>query len=84
MAAWAQAGVSLSHSASVQYAETTRVDSGSLMPGDLVFFYSDIHHVGMYVGGGMFVHAANPTDGVVEEPLFTDYWNSVYMGAGRP
>jgi len=84
MAAWAQVGVALPHSASLQYADTARVDSGSLMPGDLVFFYSDIHHVGMYVGGGMFVHAANPTDGVVEEPLFTDYWQSVYMGAGRP
>jgi len=83
MAAWAQAGVSLAHSASMQYAATARVDSGSLQPGDLVFFYSDIHHVGMYVGGGTFVHAANPTDGVVAESLFSSYWQSVYMGAGR-
>ena len=83
MAAWAQAGVSLSHSASAQYAATSRVDSGSLIPGDLVFFYSDIHHVGMYVGNGMFVHAANPTDGVLVESLFSSYWQSVYVGAGR-
>lgn len=83
MAAWSQAGVALPHAASGQYAATSRVDSGSLIPGDLVFFYSDLHHVGMYIGGGMFVHAANPTDGVVIEPLFSSYWQSVYMGAGR-
>jgi cell wall-associated NlpC family hydrolase len=62
---------------------TSRVDSGSLIPGDLVFFYSDIHHVGIYVGGGMFVHAANPTDGVTTDALFSSYWQSVYVGAGR-
>lgn len=82
-AAWAQVGVYLPHAASGQYAATSRVDSGSLIPGDLVFFYSDIHHVGIYVGGGMFVHAANPGDGVVMEGLFSSYWQSVYMGAGR-
>ena len=84
MAAWAQAGVGLPHAASQQYAMTARVDSGSLVPGDLVFFYSTLHHVGIYVGGGMFVHAANPGDGVVMESLFSGYWQSVYMGAGRP
>ncbi|MCZ3387151.1 MAG: NlpC/P60 family protein [Actinomycetia bacterium] len=83
MTAWATAGVSLPHASSGQYAATTRVDSGSLIPGDLVFFYNDLHHVGMYIGGGMFVHAANPTDGVVIEPLSSSYWQSVYMGAGR-
>ena len=83
MAAWASAGVGLPHASSAQYAMTPRVDSGSLIPGDLVFFYSDLHHVGIYVGGGTFVHAANPGDGVVAEPLFSSYWQSVYMGAGR-
>ncbi len=83
MAAWGQVGVYLPHAASGQYAATSRVDSGSLIPGDLVFFYSDLHHVGIYVGGGMFVHAANPGDGVVMEGLFSSYWQSVYMGAGR-
>jgi cell wall-associated NlpC family hydrolase len=84
MAAWAQAGVSLPHAASQQYYMTPRIDSGSLVPGDLVFFYSTLHHVGIYVGGGMFVHAANPGDGVVMESLFSSYWQSVYMGGGRP
>ncbi|HVQ88458.1 MAG TPA: NlpC/P60 family protein [Actinomycetes bacterium] len=83
MAAWAQAGVSLPHAVSLQYAATARVDSGSLQPGDLVFFYSGLDHVGIYVGGGTFIHAANPTDGVVADDLFSSYWQSVYMGAGR-
>ena len=83
MAAWASAGVGLPHAASQQFSMTPRVDSGSLIPGDLVFFYSDLHHVGIYVGNGTFVHAANPGDGVVAEPLFSSYWQSVYMGAGR-
>jgi cell wall-associated NlpC family hydrolase len=80
-AAWAQAGVYLPHASSAQYSSTSRVSA--LQPGDLVFFYSDLHHVGIYVGGGTFVHAANPGDGVVAESLYSSYWQSVYMGAGR-
>lgn len=83
MSAWASAGVGLPHSAAAQYSSTPRVDSSSLIPGDLVFFYSDLHHVGIYVGNGMMVHAANPGDGVLQEPIFSGYWASVYMGAGR-
>ncbi len=82
MAAWASAGVSLPHSAAAQYGVTSRVDSGSLIPGDLVFFYSPISHVGMYVGGGMIVHASNPGTGVVMEPL-AGYWMSVFVSGGR-
>jgi cell wall-associated NlpC family hydrolase len=81
-AAWAQAGVSLPHSASAQYGVTSRVDAGSLQPGDLLFFYSGISHVGMYVGGGMMVHASNPSTGVERVPL-AGYWMSVFVGGGR-
>lgn len=81
MAAWSQAGVYLPHAVSGQYAATDRVSS--LQPGDLVFFYSDLHHVGIYAGGGIFIHAANPGDGVVAESLYSSYWQSVYMGGGR-
>lgn len=81
MMAWAQAGVSLPHASSQQFAMTTRVSN--LQPGDLVFFYPGQYHVGIYVGNGIFVHAANPNDGVVAESLYTDYWQSVYQGAGR-
>jgi cell wall-associated NlpC family hydrolase len=83
MSAWAQAGVYLPHSASMQYSATARVSTSALQPGDLLFFYSDIHHVGIYVGGGTFVHAANPGDGVVADQLFSSYWMSVLVGAGR-
>jgi peptidoglycan DL-endopeptidase CwlO len=83
MMAWAQAGVSLPHSASVQYAMTPRVALSDLQPGDLVFFYSDIHHVGMYIGGGNFVNAENPSVGIRVQSLYDPYWQSVYMGGGR-
>lgn len=81
-AAWAQAGVSLPHSAAAQYGVTSRVDAGSLQPGDLLFFYSGISHVGMYVGGGMMVHASNPSTGV-ERVSLAGYWMSVFVGGGR-
>ncbi len=83
MAAWASAGVGLPHSAAAQYGATSRVDMSSLMPGDLVFFYSPISHVGIYAGGGMFIHASNPSTGVLMEPLFSGYWRGAYVGAGR-
>ena len=81
-AAWAQAGVSLPHSAAAQYGVTSRVDAGSLQPGDLLFFYSGVSHVGMYVGGGMMVHASNPSTGV-ERVSLSGYWMSVFVGGGR-
>ncbi|GAA2185161.1 C40 family peptidase [Micromonospora lupini] len=58
LAAWAKAGVSLPHNAAAQSRATRNVSRGDLRPGDLVFYYSDIHHVGMYVGGGWVVHAS--------------------------
>ena len=83
MMAWASAGVSLAHSASMQYAATARVSLSDLQPGDLVFFYSDIHHVGMYIGGGNFVNAENPSVGIRVQNLYDPYWQSVYVGGGR-
>jgi cell wall-associated NlpC family hydrolase len=58
MAAWLKAGVSLPHNAAAQRREVSSIGRSSLRPGDLVFYYSDIHHVGMYVGGGWIVHAS--------------------------
>jgi cell wall-associated NlpC family hydrolase len=52
MWAWAHGGVSLPHSSQSQYASTTHVAISAVQPGDLLFYYSDIHHVAMYVGGG--------------------------------
>src|SRR6478609_677885 len=64
MMAWAQAGVGLPHSSGAQMGSGTPVSSSSLQPGDLVFYYSPVSHVGIYIGGGRIVHAANPSSGV--------------------
>jgi cell wall-associated NlpC family hydrolase len=53
--AWKAAGVSLTHHTGNQWNEGRGVSSPRA--GDLVFFYSDLHHVGLYIGGGMMVHA---------------------------
>jgi cell wall-associated NlpC family hydrolase len=58
MAAWAKAGVYLPHNAAAQKREIPSVSRANLRPGDLVFYYSDVHHVGMYVGGSWIVHAS--------------------------
>jgi peptidoglycan DL-endopeptidase CwlO len=80
MMAWAQAGVSLPHSSSAQMSSGTPVSQSQLQPGDLVFYYSPVSHVGMYIGNGRIVHAANPSSGVTTAPL-----NSMpYSGAVRP
>ncbi|HRC14000.1 MAG TPA: C40 family peptidase, partial [Dermatophilaceae bacterium] len=63
-AAYRSAGISLPRTSSAQYGVGTRVSLRQLQPGDLVFYYSPISHVGIYVGNGMIVHAANPRSGV--------------------
>jgi cell wall-associated NlpC family hydrolase len=80
MMAWAQAGVGLPHSSSAQSGSGMRVSSGSLIPGDLVFYYSPISHVGIYIGNGLIVHAANPGAGVRVAGLYS----MPYSGAVRP
>ncbi|MGB0101038.1 MAG: NlpC/P60 family protein [Nocardioides sp.] len=80
MMAWAQAGVGLPHSSSAQYSSGPRVAFSDLQPGDLVFYYSPISHVGIYIGNGLIAHAANPGTGVAVAGV-----NSMpYTGAVRP
>ncbi len=80
MRAYARVGISLPHSSSAQFGSGRHISRGSLQPGDLVFFYSPIHHVGIYIGGGMIVHAANPGEGVTTAALDS----MPYSGAVRP
>jgi cell wall-associated NlpC family hydrolase len=80
MWAWAQAGVSLPHFAAAQYNSLPHVPADQLQPGDLVFFYSDLGHMGMYVGNGMFVHAPRTGDVVKVSPLSMKN----FAGAARP
>jgi cell wall-associated NlpC family hydrolase len=58
--AWRAAGVSLTHYTGAQWSQGTAVSRSNARAGDLVFFYSDIHHVGIYVGNGLMVHASHP------------------------
>lgn len=80
MMAWAQAGVGLPHSSSAQYGSGPHVSMADLRPGDLVFYYNPISHVGLYIGNGMIVHAANPGKGVIVSSLTS----MPYTGAVRP
>ncbi|WP_209714532.1 NlpC/P60 family protein [Marmoricola sp. OAE513] len=80
MRAWGSAGVGLPHSSRAQTGSGLRVSEGDLQPGDLVFYYSPVSHVGMYLGNGLIVHAANPSAGVRVSPLHS----MPYVGAVRP
>ncbi|TWG24766.1 NlpC/P60 family protein [Actinoplanes teichomyceticus] len=62
--AWAAVGVHLEHYTKDQWGSTTPVSRSELRPGDLVFYYSDVHHVAIYIGGGMVVHAPHTGDHV--------------------
>ncbi len=64
MAAWALAGIQLPHFAATQYDYGTHVSVNQLQPGDLIFLYSPIDHVEIYVGFGLAVSAADPELGV--------------------
>jgi cell wall-associated NlpC family hydrolase len=61
--AYAQAGVSLPHSADAQYASYPRVPLSDLQPGDIVYYGNYGPHVALYVGGGTIVHATHPGPG---------------------
>ncbi len=80
MMAWAQAGVGLPHSSSAQFGSGPRIPSGSLQPGDLVFYYHPISHVALYIGNGLIVHAAHPGAGVRVAGVFS----MPFVGAVRP
>lgn len=57
--AWGQAGVYLPRNSRAQAAATPRIPAAAAQPGDLIFYYSPISHVGIYLGGGQLVHAPN-------------------------
>jgi len=80
MFVYRQVGVRLPHSSRAQIHSGQRVSRSDLAPGDLVFFGSPIHHVGMYVGGGMMIHA--PHTGAVVS--YASINRSNYAGACRP
>jgi cell wall-associated NlpC family hydrolase len=77
--AYAKAGITLPRVAAAQAGYGTPVSRSQLQPGDLVFFYSPISHVGIYLGNGQMVHAPTSGDVVKISPL-----QSNYNGATRP
>ncbi|MBB5791515.1 C40 family peptidase [Jiangella mangrovi] len=79
-AAWGEAGVSLSRSSGSQINDGARVSKSQLQPGDLVFYYSPISHVGIYIGDGKIVHATHPGDVV----SIDDIDLMPFAGAARP
>jgi peptidoglycan DL-endopeptidase CwlO len=80
MMAWGSVGVSLPHSSRQQFSRGQPVAQSDLQLGDLVFFYSDIHHVGLYAGNGQVIHAPRPGKSV--EYIKMSYMP--YAGARRP
>ena len=72
--AWYQAGYSLPHSSRAQFASLPHVSQSELLPGDLVFYGSPIHHVGMYIGNGQYVHAPQTGDFVKISSIYRDDW----------
>lgn len=78
--AWGRAGVSLPHQSGQQYASTPHVPKEQAQPGDLIFYYSPIGHVGIYLGGGQMIHA--PRTGDVVKVVAVN-WGKV-VGVSRP
>ncbi|GGV48799.1 C40 family peptidase [Streptomyces griseoflavus] len=77
-AAWKAAGVALPRTTYDQVNAGTTVPVSQARPGDLVFFYDDVTHVGLYIGNGMMIHAPKPGTYVREESIFYDGESSVH------
>ncbi len=80
MWSWAHAGVSLPHSSAAQYTSLPHVAREDLQPGDLLFFYSPISHVSIYVGGNSMIHSPHTGSVVSVVPVYWDH----FVGAARP
>jgi peptidoglycan DL-endopeptidase CwlO len=78
---FAQIGVSLPHSSYAMYAMGTPVSMSQLQPGDLVFF-TGASHMGIYIGGGQFIHAPHTGD-VVKISSMTGYYSANFVGGRR-
>jgi cell wall-associated NlpC family hydrolase/SH3-like domain-containing protein len=80
-------GIDISPGTSAQINHGTPISRSALQPGDLVFFQNTytwgLSHVGIYIGGGKFIHAENETTGVVISDLGSSYYSSRWYGARR-
>jgi len=80
MAAWREAGVRMAHYSGSQATAFPRVSWNQLQPGDILVFYSDYHHVGLYIGGGQMIHAPQTGDVVKISPA----WRTTFQFGVRP
>ncbi len=80
--AYSQVGVSLPHYTGAQWNVGVGVSRSDLQPGDLVFF-NGLGHVGIYIGGGQFIHAPHSGDVVKISSLSESWYAATYVGARR-
>ena len=80
--AFAQMGIYLPHHAASQFNYGTPVSREDLQPADLVFF-NGLGHMGMYIGGGQFIHAPHTGDVVKISSLYDGWYSSTWVGARR-
>jgi cell wall-associated NlpC family hydrolase len=80
LAAWRSAGIDLPHNAARQYESMAHPDRDDLRPGDLIFFYGRISHVGVYIGNGKMIHAPEYGERVRVAPIDSQ----PIHGFGRP
>jgi cell wall-associated NlpC family hydrolase len=78
--AWAAAGVAIPRTSQAQFYGLPRVSLSALQPGDIIGYYGGVSHVGMYIGGGMIVHASRPGQPVAVVPMHS----MPVVGAVRP
>ena len=86
---YAHFGINMSRTASAQMSHGKSVSMSQLIPGDVVFFKkagssaSRASHVGIYIGGGKFVHASTPGTGVIISSMSSAYYTSGFVGGRR-
>jgi cell wall-associated NlpC family hydrolase len=81
MWSYAQAGISLPHSSAMMYDMLPHLSQSELVPGDLLFFYTPVSHVAIYLGGSSMIDASHPGAGG-GVAIRTIYWQ-YFVGGGR-